>query len=90
MVVQGEDFGRWVPAQRHGWEQLLAAQQWLLENALGLTPAEKEEAGRPVPRGQGAKWAANLAAARQFHAQKGRLKVPRKHIERLVGRVERR
>ncbi|MEU3221377.1 helicase associated domain-containing protein [Streptomyces sp. NPDC006971] len=83
VVVQGEDLGRWVTAQRNGWEQLVAAQQWLLENTLGLTPAEKEEAGRPVPRGQDAKWAANLAAARQYHAQEGHLRVPRKHVEVL-------
>ncbi|MEU3657995.1 Helicase associated domain protein [Streptomyces sp. NPDC032161] len=76
VVVQGEDLGRWVIAQRRRWEQLLAAQQWLLENTLGLTPAAKEEAGRPVLRGQDAKWAANLAAARQFHAREGHLKVP--------------
>ncbi|MGW1848280.1 helicase associated domain-containing protein [Streptomyces sp. NPDC001966] len=30
VIVQGEDLGRWVTAQRHGWEQLLPAQQWLL------------------------------------------------------------
>ncbi|MET9658615.1 helicase associated domain-containing protein [Streptomyces sp. NPDC006510] len=80
VVVQGEGLGRWVTAQRNGWAQLLAAQQWLLENTLGLTPAAKEEAGRPVLRGQDAKWAANLAAARQFHAREGHLRVPRKHI----------
>ncbi|WP_424863827.1 hypothetical protein [Streptomyces sp. MMS24-I29] len=79
--MQGEDLGRWVTAQQHGWEQLVAAQQWLLENTLGLGPAET--VGRPVPRAQDAKWAANLAAARQFHAREGHLKVPRKHIEHL-------
>ncbi|MFF4666980.1 helicase associated domain-containing protein [Streptomyces sp. NPDC001282] len=84
VIVQGEDLGRWIAAQRHGWEQLVAAQQWLLENTLGLTPAEKETAGRPVPRGQDAKWAANLAAARQFHAREGHLRVPRKHIEQVA------
>ncbi|MGY3061515.1 hypothetical protein ACVWZD_005813 [Streptomyces sp. TE3672] len=30
---------------------------------------------------QDTKWAANLAAARQFHAREGHLRVPRKHIE---------
>ncbi|MET9663618.1 hypothetical protein ABZY11_44050, partial [Streptomyces sp. NPDC006510] len=30
------DLGRWVTAQRDGWEQLLPAQQWLLENVLGF------------------------------------------------------
>ncbi|MFE5097811.1 helicase associated domain-containing protein [Streptomyces sp. NPDC056638] len=37
-------------------------------------------------------WAHNLAAARQFHAREGHLRVPRKHVEQagneagLVGR----
>ncbi|WP_457467480.1 hypothetical protein [Streptomyces sp. TE4109] len=39
VVVQGEDLGRWVTAQRYGWEQLLPAQQWILENTLGLQAA---------------------------------------------------
>ncbi|MER6502578.1 helicase associated domain-containing protein [Streptomyces sp. NPDC001455] len=84
VVVHGEDLGRWIAAQRHGWAKLVAAQQWLLESTLGLAPAEKEEAGRPVLRGQDAKWAANLAAARQYHAREGHLRVPRKHIEQVA------
>ncbi|MFE6497583.1 helicase associated domain-containing protein [Streptomyces sp. NPDC057747] len=50
VVVQGEDLGRWVNAQRFGWEQLLAAQQWLLENTLKFAPAEDHE--RPVKQTQ--------------------------------------
>ncbi|MGW0960816.1 helicase associated domain-containing protein [Streptomyces gelaticus] len=80
VVVQGEDLGRWVNAQRLGWEQLLPVQQWLLENTLGLEPVKEE---RPVKLTQDAKWALNLAAARQFHAREGHLRVPRKHIEHL-------
>ncbi|MER6499172.1 helicase associated domain-containing protein, partial [Streptomyces sp. NPDC001455] len=85
VVVQGEDLGRWVAAQRDkdGWERLLPAQRLLLES-LGIEPVEKGEAGRPALRGQDAKWAANLAAARQFHAREAHLRVPRKHIEHLV------
>ncbi|MCX5098427.1 hypothetical protein OOK39_00785 [Streptomyces sp. NBC_00264] len=37
VVVQGEDLGRWVNAQRFGWEQLLPVQQWLLEYTLTIT-----------------------------------------------------
>ncbi|WP_406251950.1 Helicase associated domain protein, partial [Streptomyces atratus] len=81
VVVQGEDLGRWVSAQRFGWEQLLPVQQWILENTLKITPAE--EAERPVKQTQDTKWAANLAAARQFHAREGHLRVPRKHAEHL-------
>ncbi|MFJ8856507.1 Helicase associated domain protein [Streptomyces sp. NPDC102437] len=81
VIVQGEDLGRWVTAQRHGWEQLLPAQQWLLENVLGIEPAE--EAEQPVKRTQDDMWAVNLAAARQFLAREGHLRVPRKHIEQV-------
>ncbi|MCX4734513.1 helicase associated domain-containing protein [Streptomyces sp. NBC_01363] len=81
VIVQGEDLGRWVTAQRHGWEQLLPAQQWLLENVLGIEPAE--EAERPVKRTQDDMWALNLTAARQFHGREGHLRVPRKHAEHL-------
>ncbi|WP_371099280.1 helicase associated domain-containing protein, partial [Streptomyces sanglieri] len=81
VIVQGEDLGRWVTAQRHGWEQLLPAQQWLLENVLGVEPAG--EAERPVKRTQDDMWALSLAAARQFHAREGHLRVPRKHVEEL-------
>ncbi|MDV9195878.1 DEAD/DEAH box helicase [Streptomyces sp. Wh19] len=82
VVVQGEDLGRWVKGCRLGWEALQPAQQWLLENALGLGPAGEDE--RPVQRTQDDKWMLNLAAARQFHAREGHLRVPRKHEEQLV------
>ncbi|MFE7112913.1 helicase associated domain-containing protein [Streptomyces sp. NPDC057575] len=77
--MQSEDLGLWVNAQRFGWEQLLPVQQWILENTLKVTPAGEDE--RPVKRTQDSKWAANLAAARQFHAREGHLRVPRKHVE---------
>ncbi|MFE7477007.1 hypothetical protein ACFU98_39055 [Streptomyces sp. NPDC057575] len=48
VIVQGEDLGRWVTAHRHGWEQLLPAQQWLLESVLGIEP-------RPGSRAAGTK-----------------------------------
>ncbi|MFI9206127.1 Helicase associated domain protein [Streptomyces sp. NPDC053048] len=81
VIVQGEDLGRWAQASRLGWDDLLPVQQWMLENVLGLTPAEEHE--RPVKRTQEDKWALNLRAARQFHAREGHLNVPRKHIEHL-------
>ncbi|MFF9594221.1 Helicase associated domain protein [Streptomyces sp. NPDC014646] len=85
VVVQGEDLGRWVAAQRdqEQWDRLVPAQRLLLES-LGIEPAEKGEAGRPVLRGQDAKWALGLAAARAFHAREGHLRVPRKHVEHLA------
>ncbi|GAA2338522.1 Helicase associated domain protein [Streptomyces kunmingensis] len=81
VVVQGEDLGRWVQGQRHDFEQLQPAQQWLLENALGIEPTEADE--RPVKLTQDHKWALNLAAARQYRAREGHLNISRKHIEAL-------
>ncbi|MEV5205137.1 Helicase associated domain protein [Streptomyces sp. NPDC053720] len=81
VVVQGEDLGRWVSAQRFGWEQLLPVQQWILENTLTITPAGEDE--RPVKQTQDTKWVLNLRAAQQFHAREGHLRVPRKHAEHL-------
>ncbi|WP_331749467.1 Helicase associated domain protein (plasmid) [Streptomyces sp. NBC_00984] len=86
VIVQGEDLGRWVTAQRLGWEQLLPAQQWLLENVLGIEPAG--EAEQPVKRTQDTMWALSLRAAQQFHGREGHLRVPRKHVEYLEGVAE--
>ncbi|MER5931930.1 Helicase associated domain protein [Streptomyces sp. NPDC002054] len=81
-VVQGEDLGAWVRAQRLGWERLGWAQHWLLEHTLGLAPATESE--RPEPRrSQAEKWAAQLAAARQFREREQHLRVPRGHVERV-------
>ncbi|MFJ4775837.1 Helicase associated domain protein [Streptomyces sp. NPDC088762] len=80
VVVQGEDLGRWVRAQRLTWERLSWAQRWLLEHTLGVTPAP--EAERPPPRrSHAAAWAEHLEAARRFHAREQHLRVPRTHVE---------
>jgi hypothetical protein len=83
MTLQGEDLGAWVAAQRLGWDQLLPAQQWMLEHMLHLTPAEPDERP-PAPRTQADKWAVNIRAAKKFHAREGHLHVPRKAVEQLV------
>ncbi|MGW7347647.1 Helicase associated domain protein [Streptomyces sp. NPDC054854] len=84
VVVQGEDLGRWVRAQRLGWARLAWAQRWLLEHTLGLAPAAAAE--RPPPRrSHAAAWAEHLEAARRFHAREGHLGVPRTHVEPLDG-----
>ncbi|MEW1828274.1 Helicase associated domain protein [Streptomyces sp. NPDC088196] len=83
LIVQGEDLGVWIAGQRAGWDRLMPAQQYLLVT-IGVEPAGK---GEPVPgavRSQDARWAANLAAAQQFHAREGHLLVPRKHIETIT------
>jgi hypothetical protein len=38
-TLQGEGLGAWVQAQRLGWDQLLPAQAWMLENQTGLDEA---------------------------------------------------
>ncbi|MFD7186120.1 Helicase associated domain protein [Streptomyces sp. NPDC056637] len=83
VVRQGEDLGRWVQAQRLGWNRLTTVQQWMCEQILGITPATEDE--KPPPRRTHAdKWALNLAAARQFYEREGHLRVPRKHVERII------
>ncbi|MEU5582966.1 Helicase associated domain protein [Streptomyces huasconensis] len=82
-LVQSEDLGRWVRAQRLGWDKLTTVQQWMCEHILGITPATEEEKPKPR-RTQAGKWAANLAAAKQFYEREGHLNVPRKHVETVL------
>lgn len=83
VVRQGEDLGRWVQSVRYGWDQLTTVQQWMCEQVLGIEPAGEDEKPRPR-RTQADKWALNYQAARQFFEREGHLRVPRKHIERIV------
>ncbi|MFD6822930.1 Helicase associated domain protein [Streptomyces sp. NPDC060085] len=85
LVVQGEDLGTWVVAQRAGWERLMPAQRFLLESIGVEAPVEGEAVVGPVRRTQGDRWAVNVAAARQFHAREGHLRVPRKAVEGVDG-----
>ncbi|GAA2616772.1 DEAD/DEAH box helicase [Streptomyces roseoviolaceus] len=83
VVHQGEDLGRWVRSVRLGWDKLTGVQQWMCEHILGIEPAGEDE--KPPPRrSQADKWALNYTAARQFYQREGHLRVPRKHIERIV------
>ncbi|MFM9558312.1 MULTISPECIES: DEAD/DEAH box helicase [Streptomyces] len=83
VLVQSEDLGRWVRAQRLGWDKLTTVQQWMCEQVLGITPATEEEKPKPR-RTQADKWAMNYAAAKQFYEREGHLGVPRQHVERIV------
>ncbi|MFD5098930.1 DEAD/DEAH box helicase [Streptomyces albidochromogenes] len=84
VVHQSEDLGRWVRSVRLGWDKLTAVQQWMCEHVLGMEPATEDE--KPPPRtSQAQKWAMHLAAARQYYERERHLRVPRKHIERIVG-----
>ncbi|KOV94527.1 helicase [Streptomyces sp. NRRL B-1140] len=84
VVRQGEDLGRWVRSVRLGWDKLTTGQQWMCEQVLGIEPAGEDK--RPKPRRtQADKWAMNYEAAKQFYEREGHLRVPRKHVERVVG-----
>ncbi|MFJ1610427.1 Helicase associated domain protein [Streptomyces sp. NPDC088253] len=83
VLVQSEDLGRWVRAQRLGWDKLTAVQQWMCEQVLGIEPAAEEEKPKPR-RTQADKWALNFTAAQQFYEREGHLRVPRQHVERIV------
>ncbi|MFI6408554.1 Helicase associated domain protein [Streptomyces sp. NPDC050548] len=83
LIVQGEDLGVWIAGQRAGWDRLMPAQQYLL-TTIGVEPAGEGEPVAGAVRSQDARWAANLAAAQQFHAREGHLLVPRKHIETIT------
>ncbi|MFD8014808.1 Helicase associated domain protein [Streptomyces sp. NPDC058955] len=83
VMRQGEDLGRWVRAQQLGWDKLTTVQQWMCGQVLGIEPAGEEE--KPSPRRtQADKWAINYEAACRFYEREGHLRVPRKHIERIV------
>ncbi|MGX1541104.1 Helicase associated domain protein [Streptomyces adustus] len=84
LIVQGEDLRVWIAGQRAAWDNLMPAQQWLLES-IGIEPPAEGEPAPGAPRSQDARWAANLTAARQFHAREGHLAVPRKAVEIMDG-----
>ncbi|MGW2426449.1 Helicase associated domain protein [Streptomyces sp. NPDC001709] len=84
VVHQGEDLGRWVRAQRLGWDKLTTVQQWMCQHILGIQPATENE--QPPPRrAQADRWAMNYAAACQYYQREGHLRVPRKHTETIIG-----
>ncbi|MEU8717968.1 Helicase associated domain protein [Streptomyces sp. NPDC048663] len=80
LIVQGEDLGAWAAGQRTMWDKLTPAQQWLLES-VGIEPPAEGEPVAGAARSRDARWEANLAAARQYHAREGHLQVPRQHVE---------
>ncbi|MFJ5030284.1 Helicase associated domain protein [Streptomyces sp. NPDC088560] len=83
VLVQGEDLGRWVRAQRLGFDRLSTVQQWMCAHVLGIEPAAEDE--KPAPRRTHAdRWTVNYTAAQQYYRREGHLRVPRKHEERIV------
>ncbi|MFF1336225.1 Helicase associated domain protein [Streptomyces sp. NPDC058298] len=85
LVVQGEDLAVWIAGQTAGWDKLTPAQHYLLES-LGVDPERGPEL-RPVRTSQEELWERNMAAARQFHAREGHLRVPRQHREDVNGEL---
>ncbi|MER5981069.1 Helicase associated domain protein [Streptomyces sp. NPDC001857] len=84
VMHQGQDLGRWVRSVRLGWDKLTGVQQWMCEHILGIEPAAEDE--KPPPRRtQADNWAMNYEAAKQFYEREGHLRVPRKHVETIVG-----
>lgn len=83
VVSQGEDLGRWVRSVRFGWDKLTTVQQWMCGRILGIEAAGEDEKP-PSRRTQADKWALNYAAAKQFYERERHLRVPRKHIERII------
>ncbi|MFF8392691.1 helicase associated domain-containing protein [Streptomyces sp. NPDC016172] len=72
-----------VPTYETSFDKLTTVQQWMLEQVLGIEPANEDEKPKPR-RTQADKWAMNHEAAKQFYEREGHLRVPRKHIERIV------
>uniref|UniRef100_UPI000517CBF9 DEAD/DEAH box helicase n=1 Tax=Streptomyces rimosus TaxID=1927 RepID=UPI000517CBF9 len=99
VVVDGEDIGRWLHAQRQGWEQLHDGQRERL-TTLGITPAGPEEAEDQdvtveVTAGTEAfpdgvpgladmnAFERGIAALTQYQARENIVTVARKHTETL-------
>ncbi|MEW1569827.1 helicase associated domain-containing protein [Streptomyces sp. NPDC093509] len=74
-----------MPGRSPSGGKLSPAHQFLLESIGVEAPAEDEAVGESVRRTQGDRWGPNLAAARQFHARGGHLRVPRKAAEDVAG-----
>lgn len=84
VVAQGEDLAVWIAGQAVGWERLLPAQQYLLET-IGVHPENEDVPVLPARMSHDERWAANLAAAWQFHTREGHLQAARKHVEIVNG-----
>ncbi|WP_326693166.1 Helicase associated domain protein (plasmid) [Streptomyces sp. NBC_01795] len=81
----GDDVGAWLAEQPAAWHTLTDGQQQRLA-ALGIGPAPAGALPAAVAPPAGAsRWEINLAAARQFKAREGHLRVPRAHTETVTG-----
>ncbi|MEU7318423.1 Helicase associated domain protein [Streptomyces sp. NPDC007083] len=81
--VGGDDIGAWLAEQSAAWHNLRQPQQERLA-ALGIQPAVGGQPSGPAVPAAASRWEINLAAARQFKAREGHLRVPRPHIEAVT------
>ncbi|MFE3060949.1 helicase associated domain-containing protein, partial [Nocardia sp. NPDC059236] len=79
----GDDIGAWLAEQPTVWSALTKGQQERLTE-LGIWPAARAELTGPVVPAAASRWEINLAAARQFKAREGHLRVPRPHTETVT------
>ncbi|MBQ0867343.1 DEAD/DEAH box helicase [Streptomyces sp. RK75] len=79
----GDDIGTWLAEQPTVWNALTKGQQERLTE-LGIRPAARAELTGPVVPAGASRWEINLAAARQFKAREGHLRVPRPHTETVT------
>ncbi|GGO96533.1 DEAD/DEAH box helicase [Wenjunlia tyrosinilytica] len=80
----GRDIGRWLTKQREGWARLAEGQRERLAR-LGVQPAPGERAPAKPRRSRADMFEVNLKAARQYREREGGLRVPRGHVETVVG-----
>ncbi|MEW2458103.1 DEAD/DEAH box helicase [Streptomyces albus] len=79
----GDDIGTWLAEQPAAWQTLAPGQQRRLAE-LGLRPATTTAPAPTVVPAGASRWEINLAAARQFKAREGHLRVPRAHTETVT------
>ncbi|MFE0880169.1 Helicase associated domain protein [Streptomyces smyrnaeus] len=79
----GDDIGSWLTEQPATWHTLTEGQQKRLAE-LGIRPSTKEHVTTPAVPAGASRWEINLAAARQFKAREGHLRVPRPHTETVT------
>ncbi|NSC25735.1 helicase [Streptomyces albus subsp. chlorinus] len=79
----GDDVGTWLAEQPAAWHTLDEERQRRLAE-LGVRPAAPASPAAPAVPAGATRWEINLAAARQYKAREGHLRVPRAHTETVT------
>ena len=79
----GDDVGSWLAEQPANWHTLQPGQRKRLSD-IGVRPAPKAQLTGPAVAAGASRWEINLAAARQYKAREGHLRVPRSHTETVT------